>query len=70
MRRFFSLRTRHSSHVAVVPIIVSVQIAMGLLIGFVEGWSLGDAVHFTFVTGLILLATISYRGGLAHEKAA
>jgi hypothetical protein len=56
--------------VAVVPIIVSVQIAMGLLIGFVEGWSLGDAVHFTFVTGLILLATISCRGGLAHEKAA
>jgi hypothetical protein len=52
------------------PIIVSVQIAMGLLIGFVEGWSLGDAVHFTFVTALILLATISYRGGLAHQKAA
>ena len=43
---------------------------LGLLIGFAEGWSLGDAVHFTFVAGLILLATISYRGGLAHEKAA
>jgi hypothetical protein len=34
------------------PTIVSVQIAMGLLIGFVEGWSLSDAVYFTFVTGL------------------
>ena len=34
------------------PTIVSVQIAMGLLIDFVEGWSLSDAVYFTFVTGL------------------
>jgi hypothetical protein len=40
--------------VAAVPVIVSVQIAMGLLIGFVEGWSLGDAVYFTFVTGLMV----------------
>jgi Ion channel len=23
-----------------------------LLIGFVEGWSVGDAVYFTFITGL------------------
>jgi hypothetical protein len=36
------------------PTIVSVQIAMGLLIGFVEGWSLSDAVYFTFVTGLTI----------------
>jgi hypothetical protein len=27
---------------------------MGLLIGFVEGWSVGDAVYFTFVTGLTI----------------
>jgi hypothetical protein len=26
----------------------------GLLIGFVEGWSVGDAVYFTFVTGLTI----------------
>jgi hypothetical protein len=25
-----------------------------LLAGFVEGWSLGDAVYFTFITGLTI----------------
>jgi uncharacterized membrane protein len=25
-----------------------------LLIGFVEGWSVGDALYFTFVTGLTI----------------
>jgi len=29
---------------------VAIQVALGLLIGFVEGWSLGDAVHFTLVS--------------------
>jgi Ion channel len=27
---------------------------MGLLVGFMEGWSVGDAVYFTFVTGLTI----------------
>jgi hypothetical protein len=27
---------------------------LGLLVGFVEGWSVGDAVYFTFVTGLTI----------------
>ena len=27
---------------------------MGLLIGFVEGWPVGDALYFTFVTGLTI----------------
>jgi hypothetical protein len=26
----------------------------GPLIGFIEGWSVGDAVYFTFVTGLTI----------------
>jgi hypothetical protein len=25
-----------------------------LLIGFVEGWSVGDAIYFTFITGLTI----------------
>jgi Ion channel len=29
-------------------------VALGLLIGFVEGWSVGGAVYFTFVTGLTI----------------
>jgi hypothetical protein len=36
----------------VLSIILAIQIALGLLIGFVEGWPVGDAIHFTFVTGL------------------
>jgi hypothetical protein len=29
------------------------EVALGLLIGFVEGWS-GEAVYFSFVTGLTI----------------
>jgi len=28
--------------------------SLGLLTGFVEGWSLGDAVYFAFITGLTI----------------
>jgi voltage-gated potassium channel len=38
----------------VLSIILAVQVALGLLIGFVEGWSVGDALYFTFVTGLTI----------------
>ena len=38
----------------VLSIILAMQIVLGLLIGFVEGWSIGDAVYFTFVTGLTI----------------
>jgi ion channel len=38
----------------VLSSILAVQAALGLLIGFVEGWSFGDAVYFTFVTGLTI----------------
>jgi Ion channel len=30
------------------------EVALGLLIGFVEGWSVGEAVYFSFVTGLTI----------------
>ena len=38
----------------VLSIILAIQVALGLLIGFVEGWSVGDAMYFTFVTGLTI----------------
>ena len=46
----------HAIHVTwpVLSIILAIQIVLGLLIGFVEGWSVGDAVYFTFVTGLTI----------------
>ena len=38
----------------VLSTILAVQVALGLLIGFVEGWSVGDAMYFTFITGLTI----------------
>src|SRR5262245_48380172 len=56
MRRRFFVAVSHAIHVTwpVVSIIVAIQVALGLLIGFIEGWSLGDAVYFSFVTGLTI----------------
>jgi hypothetical protein len=48
----------------VLSAILAIQLALGLLTGLVEGWPLGDAVYFTFVTGL----TIGY-GDLVPRQA-
>ena len=46
----------HAIHVTwlVLSTILAMQVALGLLTGFIEGWSVGDAVYFTFVTGLTI----------------
>src|SRR5260370_22832134 len=56
VRRRFFIELGHAIHVTwpVLSIILAIQIALGLLIGFVERWSVGDAVYFTFVTGLTI----------------
>jgi uncharacterized membrane protein len=38
----------------VLSAILVIEVALGLLIGFVEGWSVGEAVYFSFVTGLTI----------------
>jgi Ion channel len=38
----------------VLSAILAFQIVLGLLIGFLEGWSTGDAIYFTFITGLTI----------------
>ena len=48
----------------VLSVILVVEVALGLLIGFIEGWSVGDAVYLAFVTGL----TIGY-GDIAPRQA-
>ena len=52
-QRFF-VALGHAIRLAwpVLSIILAIQVALGVLIGFVEGWSVGDAIYFTFVTGL------------------
>ena len=34
--------------------LIGVQLVLGLIIGQLETWSVGDAVYFTFVTGLTI----------------
>jgi len=65
VRRRFFIALGHAIHVTwpVLSAILAIQVALGLLIGFVEGWSVGDAVYFTFVTGL----TIGY-GDIAPQQ--
>ena len=38
--------------------VVGVQLVLGMLVGYLESWPMGDATYFTFVTGL----TIGYGG--------
>ena len=56
VRRRFFVALGRAIHLAwpVLSTILAVQIALGLLIGFVERWSVGDALYFTFVTGLTI----------------
>jgi hypothetical protein len=56
VRRRFFVALGHAIHVTwpVLSTILAIQVALGLLIGFVEGWSVGDAVYFSFVTGLTI----------------
>jgi hypothetical protein len=44
----FLVALGHAFHVTwpVLSAILGIQLALGLLTGFVEGWSLGDTVYF------------------------
>jgi hypothetical protein len=54
-RRFFGALAR-AIHIAwpILSVILVLEIALGLLIGVLENWSVGDALYFTFVTGLTI----------------
>jgi Ion channel len=38
----------------IVSGLIAVQLALGLFIGYLETWSVGEATYFTFVTGLTI----------------
>jgi hypothetical protein len=38
----------------IVSGLVAIQLALGSLVGYLEGWQIGDAAYFTFVTGLTI----------------
>jgi hypothetical protein len=56
VRRRFFVAAGHAIRLTwpVLSAILLFQIALGLLIGFLEGWSFGDAIYFTFITGLTI----------------
>jgi hypothetical protein len=56
VRRRFFVALGHAVDLTwpVLSTILAIQVALGLLVGFMEGWSVGDAVYFTFVTGLTI----------------
>src|SRR5215471_11091620 len=56
LRRRFFTALGHAIHVTwpVLSTIIAIQLALGLLTSFVEGRSVGDAVYFTFITGLTI----------------
>ena len=56
LRRRFLVALGHAIHVTwpVLSALLAIQLALGLLTGFLEGWPLADAVYFTFITGLTI----------------
>jgi CHASE2 domain-containing sensor protein len=56
LRRRFWVALGHAIRLTwpVLSVILAIQLVLGLLTGFVEDWSLGDAVYFTFITGLTI----------------
>jgi ion channel len=56
VRRRFFVGLGHAIHLTwpVLSTILAVQLALGLLIGLIEGWSVGDILYFTFITGLTI----------------
>jgi hypothetical protein len=34
--------------------LVSTQLVLGMLVGYLEGWPVSDSTYFTFVTGLTI----------------
>jgi hypothetical protein len=49
--------------------ILVIEVVLGLLIGVIEGWPVGDAVYFSFVTGLTIgYGDIVPRQTRAHSR--
>ena len=72
LRRRFFVAAAQALHLTwpVLSIILAIQVALGLVIGFLEGWSVGDAVYFTFITGLTIgYGDIVPRQGFARALA-
>jgi hypothetical protein len=65
-RRFFQHLWKHLRVVwPIISALVALQLALGIVIGFLERWSVSEMIYFTFATAL----TIGY-GDLAPKHVA
>ena len=65
MQRRFLYALGHNLHI-VWPVLcgnLALQLALGFLIAWIERWSPGDGLYFTFVTGL----TVGYGDLVPHQ---
>jgi Ion channel len=65
LRRRFLRAFWRELHVVwpILSALISIQLLLGMVVGYLEGWRLSDATYFTFVTGL----TIGY-GDLVPQR--
>jgi len=56
VRRRFLVALGQAIYVAwpVLSAILVIEFALGLLIGLLEGWTIGEATYFAFITGLTI----------------
>jgi hypothetical protein len=56
MWRGFLVALGRAIHVTwpILSAILVMEVGLGLLIGLVEGWTIGEAVYFSFITGLTI----------------
>jgi hypothetical protein len=56
VRRRFLVALGQAINVAwpVLSAILVIELVLGLLVGLLEGWTIGDAVYFAFITGLTI----------------
>ena len=56
VRRRFLVALGQALHVAwpVLSAILVIELVLGLLVGLLEDWTIGDAVYFAFITGLTI----------------
>jgi uncharacterized membrane protein len=56
VRRRFLVALGQAIHVAwpVLSAILVIELVLGLLVGLLEDWTIGDAVYFAFITGLTI----------------
>jgi hypothetical protein len=52
----------------VLSILLVAIVALGLLVGLLEGWSVHESIYFAFVSGLTIAMATSRRGHCSRAR--